>query len=194
MAQNGFDDLVADGETRIERGHRLLKNHRQPVAAQIAQGLVGHIEQVEAVEANRAGDFGGMLRQQAHDGERSHALAAAGFTDQPERRAIGHAKIDAVDRVGGAAVVAVEDDPQALDFDQWDRTHLWPAISASMPASIVARSVMPAGLSRVGRYFLKCTQRSRLTCSSRSSSASGSAWSCTRKSRSSHSSPPCIRV
>ena len=116
MAQDGLDDLVADREARIERGHRLLEDHRQAVAAQVAQRLVGHIEQIEAVEADRAGDLGGMFRQQAHDGERRHALAAAGFADQPERRAIGDAEIDAVDRVRGAAVVAMEDDPQILRF------------------------------------------------------------------------------
>ena len=35
------------------------------------------------------------------------------------------------------------------------------------PASITARSVMPAGSSRLGRNARKCTQRSRLTASSR---------------------------
>ena len=61
MAQNGLDDLVADGQARIERGHRLLKDHRQPVASQIAQRLVGNIEQVKAVEADRARNFRRML-------------------------------------------------------------------------------------------------------------------------------------
>ena len=118
VAQDGLDDLVADGEARIERGHRLLEDHRQPVAAQVAQGFVGDIEQIEAVEADRAGDLGGVLWQQPHDGERGHALAAAGFADEAERRAVGDAEVDAVDRMRGAAVVAVEDDAQALDLDQ----------------------------------------------------------------------------
>ena len=69
MAQDGLDDLVADGEARIERGHRLLEDHRQAVAAEVAQGLVGHFQQVEAVETDRAGDFGRLFRQQAHDGQ-----------------------------------------------------------------------------------------------------------------------------
>ena len=61
MAQDGFDDLVADGEARVERGHRLLEDHRQPVAAQVAQRIVGDIEQVKTVEADRAGDLRGAL-------------------------------------------------------------------------------------------------------------------------------------
>ena len=150
MAQDGLDDLVADGEARIERGHRLLEDHRQPVAAQVAQGLVGHLEQIEAVEPDRAGDLGRVFRQQPHDGERRHALAAAGFADQAERRAVGDAEVDAIDRVGGAAVVAVKDDPQALDFDQRRRRliRLRSRSPASMPASMVARSVIPAGFLR----------------------------------------------
>ena len=110
---------------------------------------VGHVEQIEAVEADRAGDLGRLLRQQPHDGERGHALAAAGFADEAERRAVGDAEIDAVDRVRGAAVVAMEDDAQALDLDQRDvRSFLGPRSPASMPASMVARSVIPAGFLR----------------------------------------------
>src|SRR3979411_370744 len=124
-----------------------------------------------------------MFRQQAHDGKRGHALAAAGFTDQSHGRAIGPAEVNAVDRMGGTAVVAMEDDAKTLDFDQRAWAHLSPAIAASMPASMVLRSVMPAGFLRVGRYFRKCTQRSRLTCSRRSSSLSGSVWSSTRRLR-----------
>ena len=33
------------------------------------------------------------------------------------------AEVDAVDRMGGAAFVAMEDNPQALDFDQRDIGH-----------------------------------------------------------------------
>ena len=142
-----------------------------------------HFEQIEAVEADRARHFGGLFRQQPHDGERRDALAAAGFADQAERRASGDAEIDAVDRMRGAAVIAVKGDAQIPDLDQRRRRSL-PAFAmrAAMPASITARSVIPAGFFRLGRYFRKCTQRSRLTASSRSSSARGSVWSSTRRS------------
>ena len=79
MAHQHLDDLVADGVARIERGHRLLEDHREAVAAQIAQLAVRQIEQPDAVEGHRAGHFGGRLRQQAHHGQRGHALAAAGL-------------------------------------------------------------------------------------------------------------------
>src|SRR5258705_2670356 len=109
MAQDGLDDLLADGETRIERGHRLLKNHRQPVAAQIAQGLVGHLKQVKTVETDRAGDFSALFRQQAHDSQRGDALSAAAFADPADLRALSHAEVDADDRMTVPAVVAMDD-------------------------------------------------------------------------------------
>ena len=130
VAQEGFDDLVADGEARIERGHRLLEDHGEPVAPEVAQRLVGHVEQIEAVEADRAGNLCGTLRQQAHDGERGHALAAAGFADQAQRGAARDREIDLIDGMGGAAVVAMEDDAQALDLDQRRGGHDWLAMAA----------------------------------------------------------------
>ena len=65
VAQDRLDDLVADGEARIERGHRLLEDHGEPVAAQVAQRLVGRVQEIEAVEADRAGDLGRLLRAAA---------------------------------------------------------------------------------------------------------------------------------
>ena len=64
-------------------------------------------------------------------------------------------------------VTAKDDDAKAA---QAAETRLKAAIDASM----VARSVIPAGFCRVGRNLRKCTQRSRLTRSSRSSSERGS--------------------
>jgi hypothetical protein len=134
MPQDGLDDLIADGEARIERGHRFLENHRQTVAAEVAQSLVGHLQKIEAVETDRAGNLGGVFRQQAHDRERGHALAAAGFADQPKRRALGDAEIDAIDRMGSATVVAVKNDPQVPDVDQRDVGHFRSALAALMLA------------------------------------------------------------
>jgi hypothetical protein len=39
-------DLVADREDRVERRHRLLEDHRDPVAADRAQLALGEGEQV----------------------------------------------------------------------------------------------------------------------------------------------------
>ena len=75
-------DLLADRQDRIERGHRLLEDHRDVAAAHLAHVVVGEIEQVAALEQDAArGDAAGVLGQKPHDGERGHRLAAAGFAD-----------------------------------------------------------------------------------------------------------------
>jgi len=66
------------------------------------------------------------------------------------------------------------------------------AMALAISLSIRARSVTPTLSRRLGRNRRKCTKRSRLTFSRRSSSASGSAWSSTRRLRSGHSSSPQI--
>src|SRR5207249_11723140 len=43
VAHQYFDDLLTNRVGWIERGHRLLKDHREAIAAQIAQGAVRQI-------------------------------------------------------------------------------------------------------------------------------------------------------
>src|SRR5579864_1067007 len=190
VAENGFDDLVADREARIKGGHRLLEDHGKPIAAQVASDLFGHVQQIESVEMDRSRHFSRLFRQQAHDRERRDALAASGFADKSQRGALGNREIDGVDRMGGTAIVAMKGDAKIADIDQRRVGHDSFAVAAAMSASIAARSVIPAGFFRLGRNWRKCTQRSRLTASSRASSLKGSVWSSTRRSRSDHSSVP----
>src|SRR3546814_4141463 len=53
-SDQAFHDLVADGKGRIQRCHRLLEDHRQPVAAQVALGVLVERQQVGALEADTA--------------------------------------------------------------------------------------------------------------------------------------------
>ena len=50
MDEQRLHDLQADRQDRIERGHRLLEDHRDVAAADLAHLLVGELEQVAAVE------------------------------------------------------------------------------------------------------------------------------------------------
>ena len=80
-----FADLIADGENRIERGHRLLEDHRDLVAADFAHLFIAELEKILAtVEDFAADDFSRRRRDQPHDRKRSHALAAARLAHQPE--------------------------------------------------------------------------------------------------------------
>ena len=116
---DGFADLVADRVNRVERGHRFLEDHRDVVSAHVAHPRLGGVEQVLAGQPDRAlGDPARRHRHQPHDGERGHALAAAGFTDDAERPAGRQFEAQSVDDPGDRAVLEVELDRQALDFEQ----------------------------------------------------------------------------
>src|SRR5215213_6831305 len=94
-----FGDLVADPHHRIERGHRLLKDHRDPISPDLAHFGLGEAEQIGAFQRHRAADHpAGRVRHQPHHRQRGHALAAAGLADDRQRLAAADAERDVVDR------------------------------------------------------------------------------------------------
>src|SRR3954463_9797814 len=56
MQAQDLAELAADGHHRIERGHRLLKDHGDVAAAHGAQFVVVEREDVDPIEADRAAD------------------------------------------------------------------------------------------------------------------------------------------
>ena len=79
-----FRDLVADPLHRVERRHRVLEHHGHVGAPQLAQLVVGRVEDLRAVVADGARLDGGEPGEQAHDGPRQHRLAGTGLADDPE--------------------------------------------------------------------------------------------------------------
>ena len=70
--------LLLDGVQRIERGHRLLKDDRDAVAANLAHLRLGQLEEIAAFEVNLAARMRSRrIRQEAHDRQGRHGLAAA---------------------------------------------------------------------------------------------------------------------
>jgi len=61
VQRKGLGDLAADRQNGIERGHRLLENHRDLVAAHLAHLRLGQAEQVAPLERDppRHGTSGG---------------------------------------------------------------------------------------------------------------------------------------
>src|SRR5215831_7905834 len=99
MKLHRLADLSADGEHRIKRRHRLLEDHRDVVAAHRAHLRFVELEQIAAIELDRAGnDPAGRIGNEPHHGERRHTLAAAGFTDDRHRLAPTQSKREVVDR------------------------------------------------------------------------------------------------
>ncbi len=86
VQEQGLADLPADRHHRIERGHRLLEDHGDLLAADQAHGGSVEPHEVHAVEAHRtAHDPARRIGDEAHERERRHALAAAGFADDGQR-------------------------------------------------------------------------------------------------------------
>ena len=95
--------LLADGQHRVERGHRLLEDHRDVAAAPLAHLLLGEVEQVLPLEQDLAlGDAAGF-GEQAHDRERGDRLAAAGLAHDGDDLAPVDGVGNAFDRANGAA-------------------------------------------------------------------------------------------
>ena len=117
MGLDRLGDLAADGHHRIERGHRLLKDHRDGVAANAPQLGFRERRQIAALEPDLARLALRRRRgQKAQDRQRRDGLAAARFADHGQRLAAIHLERDAVDRVddpfGGVKADAQVVDPE----------------------------------------------------------------------------------
>ena len=105
MTQDAFDYLLAHRQHRVERGHRLLEDHRDAIAAKLSQGGRRKPQKIDAIEQDlAAGDPPGRARHQAHDRQCGDALAATGLADDAERSSRIDRKADAVDRGEFAAL------------------------------------------------------------------------------------------
>src|SRR4051812_22320398 len=99
-----FTDLPPDRQHRIERRHRVLKDHRDLAAADPAELCVGEADQVTAVELRAPTRHAPGARQQPQDRQRRHTLAAARFADDAERLARRDLERHAVDRIDRPAL------------------------------------------------------------------------------------------
>ena len=63
MGQHRFRNLIAHPHHRVQRGHRLLKNHGQLRAAQRTHRRIGQLQQPpsDRLDAGRAGELLGQL-------------------------------------------------------------------------------------------------------------------------------------
>ena len=102
-----FRNLTADAPHRIERRHRVLKDHRQLAAANGAHRIEREARNIAATQPDFAAHDPQARRQQPHDGQHRDALARAGLAHQPEhviRRDIERDAVDQANRaLGGSA-------------------------------------------------------------------------------------------
>ena len=132
VQQDRFDDLVADGVHRAERGHRLLEDHGDLAAADGAH-LAAVWVQLGQVDRFRSAlpPFVPAARwkricpstirpgrvDQLQDRVGRDALAAAAFAHHAERPAARHHQVDAIDRFDHA-FIQEEIGLQAFDFEE----------------------------------------------------------------------------
>src|SRR5262245_45894570 len=102
----------------IEAGHRLLEDHRDLIAANLLHLLLSEIEQIAALKADDpVDDATRRIGDEAQDGQRGYALAAAGFAYHAERLAVAHRvgnPVDSLDDAGGRKEVGFK----IIDFEQ----------------------------------------------------------------------------
>ena len=98
MRAHRLGDLVADGEHRIKAGHRLLEDHRDAIATNVAHLRGRQLEQIAPVEHDPTSGDPARRRHQPHYGQRQHRLAAAELTDDAERAATPDGYVNTIHR------------------------------------------------------------------------------------------------
>ena len=89
--------LFRHAHERIQRSHRILKNHRDVTAPQIAQLTRRQFQNIAAIEFDcPAGNSPRRLGNQAHDRKVRDGLAGARLADDAQRLAALNFKADAV--------------------------------------------------------------------------------------------------
>jgi hypothetical protein len=110
-------ELVAHAEERVQRGQRVLEDHRDLLAADLTHLLVGEREQVAPLEEHLAAHARVVEAREPHDGEAGDALARARLAHDAQRAPLLDRVGDAVDGLHDA-VVGVEPDGEVADLEQ----------------------------------------------------------------------------
>src|ERR1700730_18407318 len=97
MQPERFGNLLADGVNGIKRSHRVLKDHRDVVAANGAHLFVRQLEQIFVIENYLAGYNLSRRRNQTHDGKRGDRFAAPRLTYQTQKLAAVETKTHVID-------------------------------------------------------------------------------------------------
>ena len=128
-------DLVADAVDGVQCAHRVLEDHGDLLAADVAQLVVVETVDLLAAILDRAGDPGVGGTGQAGKCLRGNAFSATGFADYRQHLARGEIERDAVDGFDDT-VFGGEADPKVVDGQ--DRAHAGAASPSRMRGSSTA--------------------------------------------------------
>src|SRR5580765_2247114 len=122
---NRLGDLHPDGVHRVQRGHRVLEDHRHLVAANVLQLVLVHLEHVSTLVEHLTAEGRVAVSRQAEQRHRSDALPRAGLSHDAEHLAALQLEAHTVDSIDHT-IFCVELDLEVLYFDQ-ALSHLgWP--------------------------------------------------------------------
>ena len=110
-------DLSADPVDRVERGHRVLEDHADLLAADLTQLLVTGLDQLLAAQPHRTLDPRVGRAREADQRLRGDAHSRARLADDRQHLSRGELEGDAVDRLH-AAPFGDEADPQVVHPEQ----------------------------------------------------------------------------
>src|SRR5260370_18622576 len=143
MQADGLGHLPPGPEDRVEGGHRVLKDHRDVLAAYLAHLAFGDLGEVAALEHDLAAQDPSRTLE-AHDAQRRHRLAAARLADDAQRLSGADLEGHAIDRFHHARL-GFEDGVEVLDLEQCLGHYLSLGSKASrraLPKTFMARTVM----------------------------------------------------
>ncbi len=113
-----LDDLVADAVHRVEAGKRILEDHRDLLATDLPELVVGGLEEVPvALEDRLAAHLRPFAVDETEERQVRDALARSRLADDPERLAASEAEGEVVDRADDA-VRRRKADGEAVDLEK----------------------------------------------------------------------------
>ena len=125
VIEDGFHDLIADGEERVKRGHRFLENHSDFRSTHLAQRFASGVEggQVFAIDGfatevmNGAAHDSAGRTHEAQNGKASDRFAASALAEYTEGAAAFDLQGNAINS-GDDATLGEEVRLQVGDFQQ----------------------------------------------------------------------------
>src|SRR3954447_15916496 len=97
MEVGRLSDLIVDRQQRVQRGHRILQDHCDPLAARALHIAGRDLEQIDAVEDYAAASDRSAPRQQPQQREASRRFARAGLADESQALTFCDVEADAID-------------------------------------------------------------------------------------------------
>ena len=125
MQLDGFGDLAANGIDGIQRSRGFLKDVGDAAAADGAQALKIHFENVLSTENDVAlDDFCRRFGKQAGKGKRRNAFSASALSHDGKRRPFLQRKGDILHGID-EPLVGAKSDRELMDFEQIGRGHFF---------------------------------------------------------------------